>query len=120
MSSLCQICGARFYDNDLDRNPLAHFCIGLDGPAIVHEDAESSVPHTPELERPKEIAAVSQQHCESSFVHLTLDSYILTLPLAIQLPAPAHAKEDLVEIAKLRGEVDQLRAKLQEGNVSFA
>ncbi|KAI5358327.1 hypothetical protein Slin14017_G106100 [Septoria linicola] len=99
MSSLCQICGARFYDKDLDRNPLAHFCIGLDGPAIVHEDAESSVPHTPELEKPKEIAAVSQQH-------------------SIQLPAPAHAKEDLIEIAKLRGEVDQLRAKLQEGHVS--
>jgi hypothetical protein len=56
MSSLCQICGARFYDDDLASNPLSHFCIGLDGPAIVHfetEEHQNSAPHTPEFEKPK-------------------------------------------------------------------
>ncbi|KAF7194752.1 hypothetical protein HII31_03875 [Pseudocercospora fuligena] len=49
MSCLCQICGRRFYDDDDTSNPLAHFCIGLDGPAIIHEDVVESAPHTPEL-----------------------------------------------------------------------
>ncbi|CAK1367728.1 unnamed protein product [Cercospora beticola] len=101
MSSLCQICGARFYDDDLASNPLSHFCIGLDGPAIVHfetEEHQNSAPHTPEFEKPKSA----------------------TQPKALALPAQAHAQEDLDEIAKLHQEVDALKAKLQKGHVAFA
>ncbi|KAF2209875.1 hypothetical protein CERZMDRAFT_113616 [Cercospora zeae-maydis SCOH1-5] len=101
MSSLCQICGARFYDDDLFSNPLSHFCIGLDGPAIVHFDAEEeqiSAPHTPEFEKRKNAPQ----------------------PKALALPAQAHAQEDLDEIAKLHREVDALKAKLKRGHVSFA
>jgi hypothetical protein len=51
MSSLCLICGARFYDSDLESNPLSHFCIGLDGPVIVHEELEMA-PRTPAYKVP--------------------------------------------------------------------
>ncbi|KAM3414493.1 hypothetical protein BST61_g9654 [Cercospora zeina] len=106
MSSLCQICGARFYDDDFASNPLSHFCIGLDGPAIVHFDAEEeeddrSAPHTPEFEKPKNAPQ----------------------PKALSLPAAqahAHAQEDLDEIAKLHRELDALKAKLRKQHVAFA
>lgn len=109
MTCLCQICGRRFYDDDDTSNPLAHFCIGLDGPAIVREEAGLSAPHTPELERSRIVAEAT-----------CISTKLPTLSSATQLPAPAHAKEDLAEIARLRLENEKLKSRLHKNHVTFA
>ncbi|SMQ53290.1 unnamed protein product [Zymoseptoria tritici ST99CH_3D7] len=40
MSTLCQTCGSRFPDDSESHQPVSHFCIGMDGPNLVHDDGK--------------------------------------------------------------------------------
>ncbi|EME48637.1 hypothetical protein DOTSEDRAFT_67620 [Dothistroma septosporum NZE10] len=94
--SICQICGERLCGSDLYSNPAMHFCIGLDGPAIVQ--TTSFVPKCLDSDCEEEFHVVEKK-----------------MPPPLAQPKAAlstHNPEDLEEIGRLHMEIEHLRQML--------
>ncbi|KAF2159531.1 hypothetical protein M409DRAFT_30006 [Zasmidium cellare ATCC 36951] len=91
--SICQICGQCLCNSDLSSDPLQHFCIGLDGPAMVNSHDFL----------PKSLDSDSEHEEDSRIVKKK--TITPTKPAALSV----HNPDDLEEIDRLQKEIEELR-----------
>ncbi|KAK4508776.1 hypothetical protein PRZ48_002515 [Zasmidium cellare] len=99
--SICQICGQCLCNSDLSSDPLQHFCVGLDGPAII--DAHDFLP--------KSLDSDSEHEEDSRIVKKTTTT-TPTKPAVLSV----HNPDDLEEISRLQRELNELRRTTTRGS----